>query len=263
MAVHERARQPIESGGLIEFGPPVADRAALESVPGAGTVEFYLLTEAASRAWAVISAGLASGAGAVFWIGGPSGAGKTHFLNYVMALEERAGTAQGRVVPPENSNPYVTAMQAAQDSVAPRCYRSAAREVRHVLVQREAGPNLAVIRSFAASKSRLSTVSNLRPVDCWRGSQMKPPPRIHPGGDRFARHKRGRFWYANGEGAPTGSRCSMMASPSTGGATVHYRKWPVKLPGSRWAGPQFFGLRCGPAPACARDPRGTRGISGA
>jgi hypothetical protein len=102
------------------------------------------------------------------------------------------------VVPPENSNPYVTAMQAAQDSVAPRCYRSAAREVRHVLVQREAGPNLAVIRSFAASKSRLSTVSNLRPVDCWRGSQMKPPPRIHPGGDRFARHKRGRFWYADG-----------------------------------------------------------------
>ncbi len=96
MAVHERARQQIESGGLIEFGPPVADRAALESVPGAGTVEFYLLTEAASRAWAAISASLASGAGAVFWIGGPSGAGKTHFLNYVMALEERAGTAQGR-----------------------------------------------------------------------------------------------------------------------------------------------------------------------
>src|SRR5579864_2316885 len=96
MAVHERARQPIESGGLIEFGPPVADRVSLESVPGAGTVEFYLLTEAASRAWAAISASLASGVGAVFWIGGPSGAGKTHFLNYVMALEERAGTAKGR-----------------------------------------------------------------------------------------------------------------------------------------------------------------------
>ena len=100
MAVHERAPQPINvsglGSGLIEFGPPMADRASLESVPGAGTVEFYLLTEAASRAWAAISASLASGAGAIFWIGGRAGAGKTHFLNYVMALEERAGTAKGR-----------------------------------------------------------------------------------------------------------------------------------------------------------------------
>jgi hypothetical protein len=65
-------------------------------VPGAGTVDFYLLTEAANRAWAAISASLAAGAGAVFWIGGPAGAGKTHFLNYVLALEERAGTSKGR-----------------------------------------------------------------------------------------------------------------------------------------------------------------------
>ena len=100
MAVHERAPQPIDgasSGGRsIELGPPVADRASLESAPGAGTVEFYLLTEAANRAWAAISASLASGAGAVFWIGGPAGAGKTHFLNYLMALEERAATTKGR-----------------------------------------------------------------------------------------------------------------------------------------------------------------------
>ena len=96
MAVHERAPQPINRGSLIEFGPPLADRASLESVPGAGTVEFYLLTEAANRAWAAISASLASGAGAVFWLGGPAGAGKTHFLNYLMALEERAGTTKGR-----------------------------------------------------------------------------------------------------------------------------------------------------------------------
>jgi hypothetical protein len=100
MAVHERAPQPIDDassgGSSIEFGPPVADRASLESVPGAGAVEFYLLTEAANRAWAAINARLASGAGAVFWIGGPAGAGKTHFLNYLMALEERAGTTKGR-----------------------------------------------------------------------------------------------------------------------------------------------------------------------
>lgn len=96
MAVHERAPLAANGGSLIELGPPVADRASLESTAGAGTVEFYLLTEAASRAWATISARLASGEGAVFWIGGSSGAGKTHFLNYLTALEERAGTARGR-----------------------------------------------------------------------------------------------------------------------------------------------------------------------
>src|SRR5262245_50876300 len=36
-----------------------------------------------------------------------------------------------------------------------------------------------------------------------------------------------------------------------------------EITGSRWAGPRFFGLRCGPAPAYARDPRGTRGTSAA
>jgi hypothetical protein len=96
MAAIERASQPVDvsnsDGSPIEFGPPVADRASLESAPVAGIVEFYLLTEAAHRAWAAITASLAAGDGAVFWIGGPAGAGKTHFLNYVMALEERAGT---------------------------------------------------------------------------------------------------------------------------------------------------------------------------
>ena len=96
MAVRERALQQINGGSSIEFGPPPVDRASLESAPAAGTVEFYLLTEAANRAWAAISASLASGAGAVFWISGPAGAGKTHFLNYVLALEERAGATKGR-----------------------------------------------------------------------------------------------------------------------------------------------------------------------
>ncbi|HZZ09040.1 MAG TPA: hypothetical protein VFE43_10885 [Candidatus Binataceae bacterium] len=96
MAVQERTPQPISGGSFIEFGPQIADRAALESAPGAGTIEFYLLTEAAHRSWAAVSASLGSGAGAVFWIGGPSGTGKTHFLNYLMALEERAGATKGR-----------------------------------------------------------------------------------------------------------------------------------------------------------------------
>jgi hypothetical protein len=96
MATHSRVSQPINGAGLIELGPPAAERAPLESAPGADVVEFYFLTEAANRAWAAISARLASGTGAVFWIGGPAGAGKTHFLNYVLALEERAGITRGR-----------------------------------------------------------------------------------------------------------------------------------------------------------------------
>jgi hypothetical protein len=104
MAMHERAPRSIDgassaagsASAWIELGPPPAERVSLESVPNASTVEFYLLTESAHRAWATIGASLASGAGAVFWVGGRAGAGKTHFLNYLMALEERAGTARGR-----------------------------------------------------------------------------------------------------------------------------------------------------------------------
>ena len=106
MVLHERVPQSINgdslglipSAGLFEVGPPLEDRVSLESVASAGTVDFYLLTEAAHAAWAAISASLASGAGAIFWIGGPAGAGKTHFLNYMMALEERASTTKGRRV---------------------------------------------------------------------------------------------------------------------------------------------------------------------
>jgi hypothetical protein len=50
-----------------------------------------------------------------------------------------------------------------------------------------------LIRAIASdSRSRLSAVSNLRPVDCWRGSRMKPPSRIQRRDDRFGRRKPGR-----------------------------------------------------------------------
>jgi hypothetical protein len=81
---------------VFELGPPMVERASLESVPSAGSVEFYFLTAAAERAWAATNAARTRGAGALFWIGGPAGAGKTHFLNYVLALEERAGAGAGR-----------------------------------------------------------------------------------------------------------------------------------------------------------------------
>ena len=94
MAATERAPQPVNPPGslanVIEFGPPVADRIALESAPSAATIDFYLLTEAATRAWGAISASQTSNVSRIFWVSGPAAAGKTHFLNYVMALEERA-----------------------------------------------------------------------------------------------------------------------------------------------------------------------------
>jgi len=100
MAATERAPQPGDLPGslatLIEFGPPVADRIALEAAPSAGVVDFYLLTEAATRAWGAISASQTSNVSRVLWVSGPAGVGKTHFLNYVMALEERAATKKGR-----------------------------------------------------------------------------------------------------------------------------------------------------------------------
>jgi hypothetical protein len=95
MAEHKGAPQPI-GHHIIELGPPVADRVALGPKPGASTVEFYFLTDAANRAWQTINASLAARRSALFWVSGPPGAGKTHFLNYVLALEERSGTTTGR-----------------------------------------------------------------------------------------------------------------------------------------------------------------------
>ena len=50
-----------------------------------------MLTRAAERSWEVLNQHLAEPQGAVFWIGGPPGCGKTHFLDYVIALQRQAG----------------------------------------------------------------------------------------------------------------------------------------------------------------------------
>jgi hypothetical protein len=80
---------------LIEIGPEVVDRLPLETQPSAATVASYVLTQGASRAWEAINNQLSAGQGALFWIGGSAGAGKTHFLNYVLALSARAGGVLG------------------------------------------------------------------------------------------------------------------------------------------------------------------------
>jgi hypothetical protein len=76
---------------FVEIGPEVAERMPLAKEPAAATVATYVLTRGASRAWEAINGHLAGGRGALFWISGPAGAGKTHFLNYVLALSARAG----------------------------------------------------------------------------------------------------------------------------------------------------------------------------
>lgn len=63
----------------------------LETTPRASIVASYVLTRAAERSWEVLNQHLAEPQGAVFWIGGPAGCGKTHFLDYVIALQRQAG----------------------------------------------------------------------------------------------------------------------------------------------------------------------------
>ena len=82
----------VSSREFVEIGPEVLDRMPLEREPSAATVASYVLTHGASRAWQAINTQLTAGRGALFWIGGAAGAGKTHFLNYVLALSARAGS---------------------------------------------------------------------------------------------------------------------------------------------------------------------------
>ncbi len=74
---------------VLDVGPPIVERMGLEAKPGAGIVSTYVLTRAAETALRAVNA---ESGGRVFWISGPAGSGKTHFLNYMLALESRAGT---------------------------------------------------------------------------------------------------------------------------------------------------------------------------
>jgi chromosomal replication initiation ATPase DnaA len=76
---------------LIQIGPEISDRAELTVSPDETTIRFFVMTRGAERAWSAINRQLAEQHGAAFWICGPSGVGKTHFLNYIAALSNRAG----------------------------------------------------------------------------------------------------------------------------------------------------------------------------
>src|SRR5208282_4335838 len=77
---------------LIGLGPAIVDRMAIEARPRGETIACYVLTRAAEHAWQAIDRQLNEPAGGVFWIGGAAGAGKTHFLNYLLALGRTAGS---------------------------------------------------------------------------------------------------------------------------------------------------------------------------
>jgi hypothetical protein len=66
----------------------------LETAPNSATVESYILTRAAEQAWRQINSNRSSGDSPIHWIYGPPGSGKTHFLNYLLALERRAGSGE-------------------------------------------------------------------------------------------------------------------------------------------------------------------------
>ncbi|HYL57452.1 MAG TPA: hypothetical protein VEU51_01175 [Candidatus Acidoferrales bacterium] len=72
---------------------PAPERLDLETSPRLETVATYVFTRASERSWQALNRHLANGAGSVFWIGGPAGCGKTHFLNYAIALQSRAGAS--------------------------------------------------------------------------------------------------------------------------------------------------------------------------
>ena len=75
----------------FELEPSAVERLELQTSPRVSTVASYVFTRAAERSWEVLNQHLNGPQGGVFWISGPAGCGKTHFLDYVIALLRRAG----------------------------------------------------------------------------------------------------------------------------------------------------------------------------
>ena len=89
---NQRGMRHADGREVIALAPPASERAELELAPREHTVASFVMTRAAQRSWEIINRAIAGPHGAIFWIVGPAGSGKTHFLNYVLALESRAAT---------------------------------------------------------------------------------------------------------------------------------------------------------------------------
>ncbi|MGH7915879.1 MAG: hypothetical protein ACREQE_00305 [Candidatus Binataceae bacterium] len=76
----------------VQPGPEIVARMQLKKEPEPGTVAHYVMGRGARRAWEALNRQLGEARGALFWVGGDAGCGKTHFLNYAAALGRRAGS---------------------------------------------------------------------------------------------------------------------------------------------------------------------------
>ncbi|HUY37974.1 MAG TPA: hypothetical protein VMV13_04045, partial [Candidatus Binataceae bacterium] len=89
---NQRGMRHADGREVIALAPAASERAEFELAPREHTVASFVMTRAAQRSWEIINRAIAGPHGAMFWIVGPAGSGKTHFLNYVLALESRAAT---------------------------------------------------------------------------------------------------------------------------------------------------------------------------
>lgn len=80
------------SKDAMTLNSSIVDRARLATEPADQLIDHYVLTRSATAAWAAINNQLVAKNGTMFWIEGPAGSGKTQFLNYLIALSERAAT---------------------------------------------------------------------------------------------------------------------------------------------------------------------------
>ncbi len=88
-ARHRVERSPARH--LTQIGPEIPDRVDLADAGSEAAVRYFVLTRAAEKAWSAINRNLVEQKGGFFWIAGSAGSGKTHFLNYVAALNTHAG----------------------------------------------------------------------------------------------------------------------------------------------------------------------------
>src|SRR5260370_13462975 len=101
--------RPSVARRLFELDPLPTERLKLETAPRVDTVASFVFTRAAEHSWEVLNQHLADNDGAPFWIGGPARCGKTHFLDYVIAFESRAGALDS-----ENSRRLICALEVTE-----------------------------------------------------------------------------------------------------------------------------------------------------
>jgi hypothetical protein len=80
----------------ISLEPPPPERMELEITSNPRTISSFIHSRASELSWAALNRRMAEPGGAVFWIGGPAGCGKTHFLNYVLGLAAKAGSLESQ-----------------------------------------------------------------------------------------------------------------------------------------------------------------------